>query len=78
MLGNNALAVRRTGSLSHSFLADVIPLLTADEAAKFDDDAGRRAYANVFNKLIQLMPGKAWASTPRMIEEFGLQDLITA
>ncbi|MBR1090265.1 nucleotidyl transferase AbiEii/AbiGii toxin family protein [Bradyrhizobium manausense] len=61
-----------------SFLADVIPLLTADEAAKFDDDAGRRAFANVFNKLIQLMPGKVWASTPRMIEEFGLQDLITA
>ncbi len=59
-----------------SFLADVIPLLTADEAAKFDDDAGKRAFANVFNKLIQLMPGKSWASTPKMIEEFKLEDLI--
>ena len=58
------------------FLADVIPLLTAEEAEKFDDVAGKQAFASVFTKLIQRMPGKPWASTPKMIEELGLQDLI--
>jgi predicted nucleotidyltransferase component of viral defense system len=59
-----------------NFLADVILLLTADEAAKFDPAAGKRAFAIVFSKLIRLIPGKPWASTPKMIEEFELQDLI--
>jgi predicted nucleotidyltransferase component of viral defense system len=59
-----------------NFLADVIPLLTAEESAKFDHAAGKRAFASVFSKLIQLIPGKPWASTPKMIEEFELQDLI--
>jgi predicted nucleotidyltransferase component of viral defense system len=59
-----------------NFLADVIPLLTAEEAAKFDYAAGRRAFGSVFSRLIQLIPGKPWASTPKMIEEHELQDLI--
>ena len=59
-----------------SFLNDVVPLLTAEEAAKFNDAAGKRAFASVFSKLIQLIPGKPWASTPKMIEELELQDLI--
>jgi predicted nucleotidyltransferase component of viral defense system len=58
------------------FLADVVPLLTADEAANFDAAAGKRAFASVFSKFIQLMPGRPWASTPKMIEEFELHDLI--
>jgi predicted nucleotidyltransferase component of viral defense system len=59
-----------------NFLADVIPLLTTEEAAKFDPAAGKRAFASVFSRLIQLIPGKPWASTPKMIDEFELQDLI--
>ena len=59
-----------------SFLADVVPLLTAEEAAKFDAAAGKRAFASVFTKLIHLIPGKPWASTPKMIEEFKLQELM--
>jgi predicted nucleotidyltransferase component of viral defense system len=59
-----------------NFLADVIPLLTAEEAAKFDHAAGRRAFGSVFSRLIQLIPGKPWASTPKMVEEHELQDLI--
>jgi predicted nucleotidyltransferase component of viral defense system len=59
-----------------NFLADVIPLLTAEEAAKFDAAAGKRAFASVFSRLIQLIPGKPWARTSKMIEEFELQDLI--
>jgi hypothetical protein len=68
---------RMFAKLSHrGFLTDVVPLLTAEEAAKFDAAAGRQAFASVFTKLIQLMPGKPWASTPKMIEEFKLEDLI--
>jgi predicted nucleotidyltransferase component of viral defense system len=59
-----------------SFLADVVPLLTAEEAAKFDAAAGKRAFASVFTKLIHLIPGKPWANTPKMIEEFKLQELM--
>ena len=59
-----------------NFLADVIPLLTAEESAKFDHAAGQRAFANVFSRLIQLIPGKSWASTPKMIEEYELQDQV--
>lgn len=59
-----------------NFLADVIPLLTAEEAAKFDHAAGKQAFASVFSRLIQLIPGKPWASTPKMIEEYELQDQV--
>lgn len=59
-----------------NFLADVVPLLTAEEAAKFDAAAGKRAFANVFSRLIQLIPGKPWASASKMIDEYELQELI--
>jgi hypothetical protein len=54
------------------FLADVHPLLAADERARFDDAAGRRAFMRVFEGLIGKVPGKAWATTPELIEKHGL------
>ena len=49
-----------------SFLADVRPLLSADEAEKFDDDAANAAFSTVFSEFIKRIPGHAWADTPAM------------
>jgi predicted nucleotidyltransferase component of viral defense system len=53
------------------FLADVYPLLTAEERARFDEAAGRRAFRDVFEGLISRMPGKPWATTPELLEKHG-------
>lgn len=57
------------------FLADVRPLLTADEAARFDDRAATFAFTSVFARLIRLFPGERWARTPALIERYGLAGL---
>lgn len=46
------------------FLADVKPLLTAEEAARFTDETGREAFAAVFREIIQAIPGEPWANNP--------------
>ncbi|MBL6851815.1 MAG: nucleotidyl transferase AbiEii/AbiGii toxin family protein [Alphaproteobacteria bacterium] len=56
------------------FLADVQPLLAADERARFDDVAGRRAFARVFETVIGKIPGKAWATTPELLKKYGFED----
>ncbi|MGZ9067160.1 MAG: nucleotidyl transferase AbiEii/AbiGii toxin family protein, partial [Burkholderiales bacterium] len=38
------------------FLADVRPLLTADEAARFDDEAATAAFVAVFDQIIRQIP----------------------
>lgn len=58
------------------FLADVRPLLTADEAGKFDDEAAITAFSGVFAKIIRRLPGQAWANTPDMIERFKLSGVL--
>jgi predicted nucleotidyltransferase component of viral defense system len=58
-----------------SFLADVRPLLAADEAEKFDDKAERAAFVTVFSKFIKLIPGHAWADTPAMAAKHGMPHL---
>jgi hypothetical protein len=55
-----------------NFMADVRPLLSADEAEKFDDNASKTAFVEVFDRIIRLMPGKAWEQTDEMTEKFGL------
>ena len=55
-----------------NFLADVHPLLTAEEAARFDDAAAKAAFVKVFRDIVQKIPGKAWATTPAMLEKFKL------
>ena len=54
------------------FLADVHPLLTADERERFDDAAGKRAFKQVFEGFINRMPGKAWATTQELLKKHGL------
>lgn len=57
------------------FLADVPPLLSADEAEGFDEQAGRAAFVDVFTTFIKKIPGNAWALTPEKAAEFGLPEL---
>jgi predicted nucleotidyltransferase component of viral defense system len=54
------------------FLADVHPLLTAEERARFDNAAGKRAFEQVFDGFIGKMPGKTWATTPELLKKHGL------
>jgi predicted nucleotidyltransferase component of viral defense system len=54
------------------FLADVHPLLTAEERARFDEAAGKRAFQQVFQGFISRVPGKAWASTPELLKKYAL------
>lgn len=61
---------------NRNFLADVRPLLTAEEADNFSDDAGLKAFATVFNRFIRSFPGDPWATTPKMIERHKLKELL--
>ena len=42
-----------------------------EERARFDDAAGRRAFQEVFERLISRIPGKPWATTPELLERYG-------
>lgn len=57
------------------FLADVRPLLAADEAENFDDRAGRTAFSVVFLSFIKKISGVAWATTPEKAKEFKMPEL---
>jgi predicted nucleotidyltransferase component of viral defense system len=57
-----------------SFLADVHPLLTAEERARFDDATGKRAFLRVFDGFITKIPGKEWATTPALLKKHSLHD----
>jgi Nucleotidyl transferase AbiEii toxin, Type IV TA system len=57
------------------FLADVRPLLSADEAESFDDEAARAAFRLVFMHFIKRIPGRAWARTVETAERLGMPDL---
>lgn len=58
-----------------SFLADVHPLLSADDAEEFDSKAERAAFVTVFTEFIKRIPGHAWAQTPAMAKKFGMLEL---
>lgn len=54
------------------FLADVRPLLTAEEADGFDDEMAMQAFADVFNGFIPHFPGQPWVKTAAMREKYKL------
>lgn len=56
---------------NRGFLADVRPLLTAEEADQFDEKAGRDAFSSVFTSFIANFRGDPWAKTPDMLKQFG-------
>ncbi len=55
-----------------NFMTDVRPLLAADERDAFDAVAARSAFISVFDRIVRLIPGAAWARTGEMRERFGL------
>lgn len=55
-----------------NFMADVRPLLAADERDTFDAEAARASFIAVFQRVIRLIPGAAWARTNEMRKRFGL------
>lgn len=59
------------------FLADVRPLLAVEEAENFDEEAGRKAFSNVFTTFIRQFPGDEWATTPEMLAKHNLQKSIS-
>lgn len=61
-----------------SFMADVRPLLSADEAEKFDNDAARAAFRTVFTTFIKRIPGKQWALTPEKSKALSMPELADA
>jgi len=54
------------------FLADTRPLLAATEAARLTDDAINAAFASVFTRFIELIPGDSWVHSDEMKERFGV------
>ncbi|WP_246740628.1 nucleotidyl transferase AbiEii/AbiGii toxin family protein [Bradyrhizobium sp. LCT2] len=58
-----------------SFLADVRPLLAADDAEDFDAEAERAAFVTVFSEFVKRIPGHAWAETPAMAKKFETPEL---
>jgi predicted nucleotidyltransferase component of viral defense system len=58
------------------FLADVRPLLAAEEAQNLDDQAMRAAFATVFTTFVRHLPGGAWARTGAIARQFAMADLL--
>jgi predicted nucleotidyltransferase component of viral defense system len=58
-----------------SFLADVRPLLAAEEAIKLDAAAAHAAFGAVFQNFIKRIPGERWKKTKEMAEQFGMPEL---
>jgi len=54
------------------FLADMRPLLAAEEATNLTEDAMKAAFAEVFQRFVVPLPGDAWARTEEMKERYGV------
>lgn len=55
-----------------TFLSDIKPLLTPDEADQITDEATKAAFTAVFSTLIAGLPGKPWARSDEMTQRFCL------
>lgn len=65
---------RMFGKLSRpGFLADIRPLLAAEEAERLTEAAMTAAFEAVFNQLIALFPGAPWNRSDEMAERFGIR-----
>lgn len=53
-----------------TFLADIRPLLSAEEAQALTDAAIREGFGAVFRRIIAALPGEPWARTPEMAKRF--------
>lgn len=64
---------RMLSKLAHAgFLADIRPLLSAEDADALTEESMNASFMSVFDGLIGQIPGHAWARTDDMKERFGL------
>lgn len=56
-----------------NLLLDLRPLLSADSAARINDDATGDAVKAIFERLIAEIPGEPWARTPEAKERLGIK-----
>ena len=54
------------------FLADISPLISADEADRLNDESINDAFTDVFTNFIGQLPGDPWARTDEKLKQFGL------
>jgi predicted nucleotidyltransferase component of viral defense system len=57
---------------SPTFIPDIKPLLTPDEADRLTNEAMKEAFVSVFGALIVRLPGDPWKRTAEMNQRFGL------
>jgi predicted nucleotidyltransferase component of viral defense system len=60
---------------SKPFMADVRPLLSADEAEKFDEDAALASFKSVFVEFIKKFSGEPWVRTREYAEREKMPEL---
>lgn len=60
---------------NEAFMADVKPHLPAEEAGKFDAEAGKKAFRDVFTTFIRLIPGAAWARSADTAKRLGVPEV---
>lgn len=56
-----------------NFLADIRPLLSAEQAALLTERSIKEAFENVFSRLICRIPGDPWLRCDEMKQRFGIQ-----
>jgi predicted nucleotidyltransferase component of viral defense system len=61
--------------LDPGFLADIRPLLAAEESKRLTDDMIHRSFAKVFSRYIAMIEGEPWARSEEMKEHFGIAKL---
>ena len=64
---------RMFGKLAQAgFLADVRPLLSAEQADGLTEKSKNASFVSVFDQLVSCIPGEPWKRTNEMKERFGL------
>lgn len=58
---------------SPGFLADIRPLLSAEQAERLTDETMKAAFMEVFTRFVMQLPGNPWARTEEMTGRFGLE-----
>ncbi|MEX0451912.1 nucleotidyl transferase AbiEii/AbiGii toxin family protein [Spiribacter sp. 218] len=56
-----------------NFLADIRPLLSAEQAALLNERSIKEAFANVFSRLTCRIPGDPWQRCDEMKQRFGIE-----
>jgi len=55
-----------------SLVADIRPLLRAEEAERLSEERIRQSFLAVFRGLVAIMPGAPWAKTPERLGRLGV------